>query len=542
MKIIVAQINTHVADFQANLVKMKGVIDKAKLDQADVVVFPELSLCGYPPEDLLLRQDFLDASDAAVDHLRQQADGIAIVVGAPRKTVQGLHNAAIVLHQRRILLEYYKHELPNYGVFDEARYFVKGHQAGVFQLQEAGARIGLLICEDTWFCQPALKAKAAGADCLISIHASPYAQDKEPLRQGVYRRCVQLTQLPLLCCQTVGAQDDLVFDGGSKAFAINGDVSFAAAYCQEQVSPVHFIEGCFTGERIAEPKPITKMYQALVLGIKDYVTKNGFQQLYIGLSGGIDSSLTLALAVDAVGLDRVHAVVMPSRFTSQASLEAVRQQLALLPVQSQELSIEPMFEAALHTLAPHFPRDAWDKTEENVQARIRGLLLMAMANKHGGMVLNTSNKSEMAVGYSTLYGDMVGGFAALKDVPKTSVFQLAHYRNTIAPTIPEFIIDRPPTAELAFDQTDQDTLPPYEILDDIIERFVDRQESIESIVSAGFNQATVIRVVNMIVQNEYKRRQAPPGVKITSKAFARERRYPMTAAYQWLTKTAKNGD
>lgn len=535
MKIVVAQIDTTVAAFEANLTKMIDVIDQAKRDRADLLVFPELALCGYSPEDLLHRTDFLKASDEALDVLRRQTEDIAVVVGCPRKTSQGLHNAAVVLHKQRILLEYYKQELPNYGVFDEARYFVKGHQAGVFQLQADGPRIGILICEDTWFCQPALKAKAAGADCLISIHASPYALAKEALRQGVYRRCTQLTQLPLLCCQTVGAQDDLVFDGGSKAFAINGDISFSAQYCQEQVSVVSWEEGCFKGSRVPELSPIAKMYQALVLGIQDYVTKNGFQRVYIGLSGGIDSSLTLALAVDAVGLERVHAVVMPSRFTSQASLDAAHQQLALLPVQSHELLIEPLFEAALQAVTPHFTHSVWDKTEENLQARIRGLLLMAMANKHGGMVLNTSNKSEMAVGYSTLYGDMVGGFAALKDVPKTWVFQLAHYCNTLKATIPEFIIERPPTAELALNQTDQDSLPPYEILDEIIEYFVDRQASIESIVAAGFDRAVVVKVAKMIVQNEYKRRQSPPGVKITAKAFARERRYPMTADYQWLT-------
>lgn len=535
MKICVAQVNTCVGNIDANVDIMLTEITQAKRRQVDLVIFPELALCGYPPEDLLLRTDFLERCEQAVERLSVAAAGIAILFGCPRRQGGVLYNAALVLIQQKIAYEYHKHELPNYGVFDEARYFSKGSDALVFRLTPQGPAIGVLICEDTWFSQPALKAQAAGAEVLISIHASPFAYNKEARRFAAYTHCSCLTQLPLLCCQTVGAQDDLVFDGGSKAFNSASELTFAAPYFVSASYDVDYDsqQRCFNGVITPEVSLEAKVYQGLVLGIRDYVTKNGFKRVYLGLSGGIDSSLTLALAVDALGLDRVTAVVMPSRFTSAASLDAVEQQRRLIPVELQELSIEPVFVATLATLAPDFGDKPWDKSEENIQARIRGLLLMALANKHQALVLNTSNKSEMAVGYSTLYGDMVGGFAALQDVPKTWVFRLARYRNSLSATIPESIIERPPSAELAFDQKDADTLPDYEVLDAIIERFVDQQQSIAEIIAAGFDAVVVQRMVGLILTNEYKRRQAPPGVKITARAFRRERRYPMTSGRWW---------
>lgn len=536
MKILVGQLNFTVGAVVANVDKMCRSVSAAKQAGVDLVVFPELALCGYPPEDLLLRDDFLALCERELARLSTYADGIAIVVGCPRMTLTGLRNAAVVLTERQIKTEYYKHELPNYGVFDEARYFVKGTEPCVFRLSADGPLIGLLICEDTWFRTPALKARAAGAELLISIHASPFAMNKEPERQSVYRRCSQLTDLPHLCCQTVGAQDDLAFDGGSKAFGVNGGISFAAPYFTESEAIVVYDakRQCFDGDCASELSEIAKVYQALVLGIKDYVNKNGFKHVFIGLSGGLDSSLTLALAVDALGLERVTAVMMPSRFTSEASNEALRWQLTDVPVKTHTLSIEPLFQTALTTLNPSFEKTEWDKTEENLQARCRGLLLMALANKYNGLVLNTSNKSEMAVGYSTLYGDMVGGFAALKDVPKTYVVKLAEYRNTLSATIPTFIIERPPSAELALNQKDEDSLPSYAVLDECIARFVDQRQSIDDIVAAGFERTLVTRIVKLILINEYKRRQSPPGIKITRQAFTRERRFPMTAGV-WAT-------
>ena len=531
MKIIVAQVNCRVGAVSANVDKMVALVTAAKKDGAALIVFPELALCGYPPEDLLLRADFLALCDQELDRLALHAEGIAIVVGCPRKSSLGLHNAAVVLAKQTILCEYHKQELPNYGVFDEARYFVKGVDACVFRLHETGPAIGLLVCEDTWFRSPALKAQVAGAEMLISIHASPFAENKEPQRQAVYQRCSQLTQLPHLCVQTIGAQDDLVFDGGAKAFNAQGELTFAAPYFIESAYTVNYEQHCFSGVVTPEISPLAKIYQALVLGIRDYVNNNGFKHVLIGLSGGLDSSLTLALAVDALGLDRVKAVMLPSRFTTSESYGALQQQLALVPVAAQDISIEPLFNAALTTLAFDSP---WDKTEENLQARCRGLLLMALANKMNGMVLNTSNKSELAVGYSTLYGDMVGGFAALKDVPKTLVVQLARYRNSVTPTIPDFIIERPPSAELALDQKDEDSLPNYTVLDEIILRFIEQLQSIDEIIAAGFERTLVERLVKQILVNEHKRRQAPPGVKITSRAFTRERRYPITSGCWWV--------
>ncbi len=535
MKIIVGQINSWVGAVKANVDKMLLQVAAAKLIHAELIVFPELAVCGYPPEDLLLREDFLAACTRELMRLCQAAIDIAIVVGCPRKSVTGVHNAAVVLVNQAILCEYHKQCLPNYGVFDEARYFVKGTAACVFRLTATGPLIGLLICEDTWFHTPALKAKAAGAEVLISIHASPFAFEKEAQRQQVYTACSQLTQLPHLCCQTVGGQDDLVFDGGSKAFDAQGNITFAAAYFEENSHLINYdsLTHRLIGPIAPEISVIAKIYQALVLGIKDYVSKNTFKRVLLGLSGGLDSSLTLSLAVDALGVDAVTAVLLPSRFTSQASMDALRAQLALIPVPTIELSIEPLFNCTLTTLANVFGAAKWDKTEENIQARIRGLLLMALANKNNALVLNTSNKSELAVGYSTLYGDMVGGFAALKDVPKTLVVKLAHYRNSIQATIPEFIVSRPPSAELALDQQDQDSLPSYEILDDIIVRFIDQRQSLEDIVQAGLERSVVEKMVKLILQNEHKRRQSPPGVKITACAFTRERRYPISSGPWW---------
>lgn len=540
MKIIIAQMNATAGAVHNNMNKILRFVEEAKtLHQADLIIFPELALSGYAADDLLLREDFIQAIESTLEKLVARIHGISVIIGCPLWDEHGvLHNAAVVIQEARIIAKYYKQILPNYGVFDEYRYFKPGGQNTVFQLNEQGPKFGLLICEDTWFLEPAVAAVQAGADILLSIHASPFAINKIAQRRAVYTKLVAATNLPLICVQTIGAQDDLCFDGGSEVYDQAGQCVVAAPHFEEVLWPFE-VNHRKTNWQIIPQKIFPDMsleesvYRALVLGVRDYFAKNNFQQAFIGLSGGIDSALTLLIAMDALGKDRVTAVALPSRYTSDLSMQALEEQLKLTQVKSETISIEPLFEAALASLADIFKGLAVDKTEENMQARCRGLLLMALANKANGLVLTTGNKSEMAVGYATLYGDMAGGFAVLKDVPKTLVFRLANYRNQQSYMIPQVIIDRPPSAELAHGQKDEDSLPPYSILDEIIYRFVDKQESLEKIIAAGFDSAIVKRIARMVMLNEYKRRQAPPGIKITEYSFTRERRYPITHG-EWV--------
>ncbi|HET8808104.1 MAG TPA: NAD+ synthase [Methylophaga sp.] len=536
LTVVLAQINPVVGDVAGNTAKIIRAANSAR-DQlkAALVVFPELCLTGYPAEDLLLRPGLQKRVDKALTILRNKISGIYIVIGHPLGEVgQELYNAASVIADGQIVCQYFKQMLPNYSVFDEKRYFIEGHLPAVFSLN--GIKLGITICEDIWFTGPAAQAKDAGAELLLNLNASPFQQGKSALRFDAVRQRAIENQLPMLYVNQVGGQDELVFDGGSFALDSQGDLQMQAAVFVDELAVVT-IEKSQTGKilisgQVTEPLSLlASVYQALVLGLRDYVEKNHFPGVVLGLSGGIDSALTLALAVDALGADRVQTVMMPSRYTAQMSLDDAAQMASQLGVGYSVLSIEPVFDSFLKTLDERFAGKAADTTEENIQARCRGVLLMAISNKTGAMVLSTGNKSEMAVGYSTLYGDMAGGFSPLKDVYKTLVFALSKYRNQLSAIIPERIINRPPSAELAADQRDEDSLPPYPLLDQILERYIADDGCFEDLVAEGFAAETVAQVIKMVDRNEYKRRQAPPGIRITSRAFGRDRRYPITSGY-----------
>ena len=527
MKIALAQMNCMVGDITGNVEKIIEHAKQAKAQGASLVVTPELSLCGYPPEDLLLRADFLSACRQALHALAVKLPDITLIVGHPHLVHDACFNAASVLQDGKVLATYHKHVLPNYAVFDEKRYFSSGRDALVFE--HAGVRLGVLICADVWEAEPALKAKAAGAELLIALNASPFHMEKQSTRIEKLRERVAETGLPVIYTNMVGGQDELVFDGASFVLNADGDltqelpafVSALGIVDTEHTTPV-------LGE-LAEPLTIeASVYSALKLGLADYVNKNGFPGVVLGMSGGIDSALTLAVAVDALGADKVHAVMMPSEFTADISVNDAREMATMLGVQYSEIAIKELFDQYLQALRPQFGTMPFDATEENLQARIRGMLLMAISNKFGSIVVTTGNKSEMAVGYCTLYGDMAGGFALLKDVPKTLVYKLCHYRNSLSKVIPQRIITRPPSAELRANQLDQDSLPPYDILDGIIEAYVEDDLSREDIIGLGFSSQEVNRVINMIDRNEYKRRQSPVGVRITHRGFGKDRRYPIT--------------
>lgn len=536
LNVVLAQINPVVGDVSGNTAKIIHAANTARDQQlAQLVVFPELCLTGYPPEDLLLRPGLLKRVNKALETLQQKINGIHIVVGHPLGEVgKELYNAASVIADGQIVCQYFKQMLPNYSVFDEKRYFIEGHLPAVFTLN--GLKLGITICEDIWFTGPAAQAKDAGAEVLLNLNASPFQQGKSALRFDAVRQRALENQLAVLYVNQVGGQDELVFDGGSFAVDAHGELQMQAAVFSDEVALVT-IEKVNNGSIQLSGKvrehlpPLASVYQALVLGLRDYVEKNRFPGVVLGLSGGIDSALTLALAIDALGAKRVQAVMMPSRYTAQISLDDAAQMAKQLGIAYSVLSIEPVFESFLQTLKEPFAGKAADTAEENIQARCRGVLLMAISNKTGAMVLSTGNKSEMAVGYSTLYGDMAGGFSPLKDVYKTLVFALAKYRNQLSPIIPERIISRPPSAELAADQRDEDSLPPYPLLDQILERYVADDGCFEDLVAEGFAAETVAQVIKMVDRNEYKRRQAPPGIRITSRAFGRDRRYPITSGY-----------
>ena len=537
MKVVMGQLNTFVGDIKGNTAKvLQAASDADTDDRVTLLVCPELTLTGYPPEDLLMRDSLQGQIEDALGVLaRDLPPHLYVVVGYPRRRDDKLLNAAGVLHGGQVIAEYAKQCLPNYQVFDEKRYFSEGTEPCVVDM--AGVKVGITICEDIWHKEPAAGAKQIGAEVLINLNASPFHRGKHKERWQVLADRATEQKMPIIYVNQVGGQDELVFDGGS--FAVNEDGELAT------VAP-DFTEGSFEmalertvrglqieqGIAAAALSDVAAVWQALVLGVRDYVEKNGFPGVVLGLSGGIDSAVTLAVAVDALGSERVHAVMMPFKYTADMSIEDAGEQAAAMAVEYDIISIEPIYEAFMAGLSAQFEGLSADTTEENLQARCRGVLLMSISNKKHRLVLTTGNKSELAVGYSTLYGDMAGGFDALKDCPKLLVYALAQYRNTLGYCIPQRVIDRPPSAELAPDQTDQDNLPPYEKLDEIIERYVEDDQSPEQIVAAGFSETDVERVVRLIDLNEYKRRQAPVGVRITTRGFGRDRRYPISWAWR----------
>jgi len=535
VKIGLAQINTRVGAIDANTRKVLDYAERARNLGCDLVLFPELTLCGYPPEDLLLHRGLRSRVEAAFARVRDEVRGIALYVGYPEYEGDAIYNSAALLRDGKVLANHRKVALPNYAVFDEKRYFQPGQRATVVDLD--GLKFGLIICEDVWVPEPCRAPAAAGAELIVVINGSPFHRTQQQAREQVLAMRAQENALPLVYVNMVGGQDELVFDGGSVVVDAGGRVQFRAPLFEEDLYVVE-VDRARDGRLAPRGAAVTKVpplaelvYRALVLGTRDYVEKNGFAGVVLGLSGGIDSALTLTIAVDALGRDRVHAVMMPSRYTSQMSRDDAEAQAKRLGVRYDVLSIEPMFESTLGVLKDVFTGLAPDTTEENIQARCRGVLLMAISNKTGKMVLTTGNKSEMAVGYATLYGDMAGGFAPLKDCTKTLVYQLASYRNSVEPVIPERVITRAPTAELRDNQKDSDSLPPYDVLDAILEAFIEKDFSVEQITALGFERATVVRVLQMVKRAEYKRRQAPPGVRVSSRAFGRDWRYPITSGY-----------
>lgn len=530
LRLVMAQLNCIVGDVEGNTSEVARAALKARdALKAHAVVFPELSLSGYPPEDLLLGRG-LEARVRRGLQTLQQVQGIDLIVGHPHWQGDVLYNAASCLRDGRVLATYHKQLLPNYSVFDEKRYFIPGQAPCMVDIR--GVPVGITICEDAWAPGPANQAAAAGACLLVNLNASPYHLNKGAEREQIVRLRVQETRLPFIYVNLVGGQDELVFDGASFVVDAGGQVTQRAPAFETGLFPVDIELGNPPQPLPGPCAPVLgeeeSVYRALVLGVRDYVDKNGFSGAVLGLSGGVDSALTLAIAVDALGAQRVQAVMMPSRYTSAMSLEDAQAQARALGVKYSVIAIEPMFDAFLQALQPEFNGRPPDATEENIQARIRGMLLMAISNKTGRIVLTTGNKSEMAVGYATLYGDMAGGFAVIKDVFKTLVYRLVDYRNRIAPVIPQRVIERAPSAELAPDQRDTDSLPPYPLLDAILEQYIERDRSALEIAAAGFDPQVVERVVAMIRRNEYKRRQAPPGVRITRRAFGRDWRYPIT--------------
>ena len=555
LKICVAQLNYCVGDMPGNAQKIIDAARSAYADGVRLLLTPEMAICGYAAEDLFLRRSFIEACDDAVNHIARELaglKGLSVVVGTPTHgdsgkglrtksvEVQQRHNAARVLRDGAVIATYAKRELPNYQVFDERRYFTPGQGVCVFEAGEGAdaLRIGLLICEDAWFEEPARLAKEAGAELLAVINASPFHVGKGGERELMMRQRVLATGLPMVYAHLVGGQDEIVFEGHSFALQADGTLAGRAESFKENLFVAQAERASAAIKLIASSVSLRSaeadLWDALVLGVRDYLGKNGFPGAILGLSGGIDSALVLAIAVDALGADKVRTVMMPSPYTADISWIDARDMAARMQVRYDEISIIPEFEAFKTSLAGEFKGLPEDTTEENIQARIRGVFLMALSNKFGSIVLTTGNKSEMATGYCTLYGDMAGGFAVIKDLLKTTVFRLAAWRNKNDPygtgsnPIPERIITRPPSAELRADQTDQDSLPPYEVLDAILQRYMENDESIESIIAAGFERAVVERVTRLIRINEYKRRQAPIGIRVSHRSFGKDWRYPVT--------------
>jgi NAD+ synthase (glutamine-hydrolysing) len=542
-RLALAQHDFPVGAVAANTAKVRELMSQARAGGAALAVFPELTISGYPPEDLLLRPSFLAACEEAIQGLAADTNGLAAIVGFPHSQGE-VYNAAAFLREGRIAQITHKQALPNYGVFDDKRYFRPGRTSAVAVVD--GVRVGYLICEDIWQAEPAAAAAAAGAELIVVINASPWDDAKQAEREEVLVARAKETGCAVVYLALVGGQDEVVYDGGS--LMVNGDGTIAArapafvdALLWADFDPVDRTLHAHDWPAVADASHEATLYAALVRGIRDYINKNGFGGVLLGLSGGIDSALTLALAVDALGPDRVTAVMMPMRYTSQLSLDGAREQAERLGVAYHVVSIEPAYHAFITALTPLFEGKPADITEENLQSRTRGVMLMALSNKHSRLLLATGNKSEMAVGYATLYGDMCGAYAPLKDVYKTEVYRLSRWRNTDEARIsgnandwiiPPAVIERPPSAELRDNQTDQDSLPPYDELDAILARFIEQEQSQAEIIAAGFDEATVHRVVRLVLVNEFKRRQAAPGPRVTTRAFGRERRYPITSGWK----------
>jgi NAD+ synthase (glutamine-hydrolysing) len=557
MKIAIAQLNATVGDLPGNVARIADFAVRARSQGADLMVTPELALCGYPPEDLLLREDFLAACDQALADLANRAQGVTVVVGHPRAADGKRYNSASVLQDGKVVGSYDKQRLPNYTVFDEERYFEPGGKSCVFGID--GVSFGVNICEDTWGAQGPVTARSrgdervginicadswnatapraardAGANVLLVLNASPYHMDKQRVRYDVMRERVAENGMALVYANLVGGQDELVFDGGSFVLNREGAVTHQLPLFEEALGMVTLTDSDPQPGIVTAPlSQDAEVYGALITGVRDYIDKNGFPGALIGLSGGVDSALTLAVAVDALGPQRVRAVMMPSQYTAGMSLEDARAEAEALKVRYTEIPIKPMFDAFLKALSGEFKGLAADATEENLQSRIRGTLLMALSNKTGALVLTTGNKSEMGTGYATLYGDMAGGFAVLKDINKQLVYRLANYRNSRSRVIPQRVIERAPSAELRPDQTDQDSLPPYPVLDAIMEAYVEGDLSPRQIIEhGGYTRADVERVVRLIRASEYKRRQAPVGIRITPRGFGKDWRFPITNKFR----------
>ncbi len=536
LTIVLAQMNPVVGDIPGNTEAVIRLTRQAEQEfSADVVVFPELTLMAYPPEDLLLRESVNRRIQRALETIKAADLKATVVVGYPLVRDGSLMNGAGVIQSNQLIGEYGKQCLPNYQVFDDKRYFSEGRAACVVEIE--GIKTAILICEDVWESGPAVQAKNAGAELILNLNASPFHVDKLNERRQVLQQRVSETSLPIVFVNQVGGQDELVFDGGSMVIDGQGCFCLQAPTFTEGLYPIHLKK---TGRGVEVEKQVltndleqlASVYQALVLGTRDYVHKNGFKGVVLGLSGGIDSALVLAIAVDALGKDKVEAVMMPFRYTSDISQSAAAEEAETLGVRYKSIGIAAIFDAFMAALNDEFEGLGKDTTEENLQARCRGSLLMAISNKKGYLVLTTGNKSEMAVGYATLYGDMAGGFDVLKDASKTLVYDLARYRNSVSAAIPQIVIDRPPSAELAPDQVDEDSLPPYSDLDQILSAYIEADKSAEDIITQGFDRAVVERVLRLVDINEYKRRQAAIGPRITPRGFGRDRRYPITSGWK----------
>jgi NAD+ synthase (glutamine-hydrolysing) len=533
LRIALAQQEFPVGNITGNLSRAISCLQEARKSGAGLLLFPEMTLTGYPPEDLLLRPGFIRQTHLAVEAFTRCVEGVDAVIGHPWEENGNRYNAVSWIRDRKVIGRYFKQCLPNYAVFDEQRYFAAGHNPLVINV--AGVPTAVIICEDAWEPEPALQAQDAGARLLLVPNASPYRDDKLTSRQSMFTQQSAGCGLPMVYCNLVGGQDELVFDGRSMLMNGDGSVPAPGPLCSEAVLTADFDpESSIFDNRDWPAAPTNQheeIYTVLKRGLRDYVLRNGFTDIVLGLSGGIDSALTLVLAVDALGPERVHAVMMPSRHTSQFSLDLAVEQAELLGVDYRQVSIEPAFRTMLETLKPEFGDREADITEENLQARLRGDIIMSLSNKYNWLPLATSNKSELAVGYCTIYGDMCGGFSPIKDVLKTRVYALCEYRNSIGEAIPRGVIERPPSAELAPGQTDQDSLPEYAVLDQILIRYVDRDFSIAKIVDEGFDEDVVRRIAGLVLHSEYKRRQAAPGIRVTSRAFGRDRRYPITSGW-----------
>jgi NAD+ synthase (glutamine-hydrolysing) len=535
ISIVLAQLDLAVGDISGNTKLIIDSCEKAKNQHnADLIIFPELSISGYPPEDLLLHSGFKRRINDALNSIKEEVAGISALIGFPDYSDDSIYNACAVFRDKEEIVKYRKEALPNYSVFDEKRYFTSDEQPSVFELK--GKKIGINICEDIWHKSAAMKAKESGAEIIIVINGSPYEKDGQSKRENIVKQRALQTDVPIVYLNMIGGQDELVFDGASFVMSKNGEIKYRATSFEESMDLFEFelindecapIKSNISSKLSVEES----VYKALVRGTKDYIEKHNFSGVVMGLSGGIDSALTLSIACDAIGSDKVRAVMMPYLFTSAMSLEDAQCQADTLNIKYDILPISSLYDSTVDLLQPIFLNSEKDSTEENIQSRARGLLLMAISNKTGSMLLTTGNKSEMAVGYATLYGDMAGGFAPIKDCTKTMVKKLAKYRNTISEVIPNRVIEREPSAELRENQHDSDSLPAYDLLDPILEAFIEEDLSVEEIIERGFERETVTSILEMVKRNEYKRRQAPPGVRISNRAFGRDWRYPITSGY-----------